>query len=200
MPLDRLAQHLRRFPPEPVGEDPSVPRAAVAAVFRPGPDLLFIRRSERPGDPWSGHMAFPGGRASPGDPSTRHTAERESQEEVGLDLAQEGALLGELQSLVTPMRRTRLPPLVVVPYVYALARAPALAPNGEVASIHWFPLQRLLDGEGRGTMVYDVDGATFELPCIRLDGTLIWGMTLRLVDELLERSRTSDPPSFHEVR
>ena len=45
-------------------------RAAVAALLRPGEggvEILFIHRAEDPRDPWSGHMAFPGGREDPGD-------------------------------------------------------------------------------------------------------------------------------------
>lgn len=185
MPLDALARQLRDRAPVRATADSLVPRAAVAAVFRPGPDLLFIQRSERAGDPWSGHMAFPGGRQSPGDAHGRATAERESWEEVGLDLAQHGELIGELDELIAPVRRTVRPPLVIETWVYRLAHDPALTPNHEVAQVYWFSLDRLRSGEGRGTLLYDWEGSTLELPCVRLDGTLIWGLTLRLVDDLL---------------
>ena len=62
-------------------------RAAVAMVLRPAAggasEVLLIERAEKPGDPWSGHMAFPGGRLDPSDPDPRFTAERETFEEVG---------------------------------------------------------------------------------------------------------------------
>src|SRR5271170_1435219 len=66
-------------------------RAAVAMVLAGDESdlqICFIRRVERPGDPWSGHRAFPGGRASPGDPSAQAVAERETREEVGLILTE----------------------------------------------------------------------------------------------------------------
>ena len=47
-------------------------RAAVAAIVRvhdQQPEILFIHRAEHPLDPWSGHMAFPGGRMQTGDAS-----------------------------------------------------------------------------------------------------------------------------------
>jgi len=75
--------------------------AAVALALAGGDtdlQICFIRRVEKTGDPWSGHMALPGGRASPGDRSARDVAERETREEVGLDLR--GAdRIGELSEL-----------------------------------------------------------------------------------------------------
>lgn len=131
-------------------------------------------------------MAFPGGRWSPLDQSGRDTAERETREEVGLDLGAEGELLGSLDDLVSPTRHTARPPLVIESFVYRLARDPPLAPNYEVAGVYWFSLERLRAQEGRGTMLYHLDATTtLELPCVRLDGALIWGLTLRLVDDLL---------------
>lgn len=195
MSLDRLTHSFTLRPAARADGEVTTPRAAVAAVFRPGPDLLFIRRAEREGDPWSGHMAFPGGRSAPVDRDVVHTATRETLEEVGLDLEAEGTLLGQLDELATPTRSRRRSPLVVVPYVFSLARNPVLVPNYEVAEVHWFPLDRLLAGEGRGTLVYHYEGAELELPCVRLDGTTIWGITLRMVDELLERLAGSRPPS-----
>lgn len=192
MPLDLLAHRLRHRPPVRAEGEELTPRAAVAAVFRPGPDLLFIRRADREGDPWSGHMAFPGGRSAPADPDAVATATRETLEEVGLDLGREGELLGQLDELATPTRRGRRPPLVVVPYVFRLAHNPLLTPNHEVSEVHWFALDRLMSGEGRGTLMYHFDGGSFELPCVRLDGTTIWGITLRMVDEILERVAETD--------
>ncbi|MCA9639821.1 MAG: NUDIX domain-containing protein, partial [Myxococcales bacterium] len=70
--------------------------AAVAAVLRPtdaDTEVLLIRRAEHEGDPWSGHMAFPGGRHDPTDPDLLTTARRETLEEVGLDLSRRARLL-----------------------------------------------------------------------------------------------------------
>ena len=72
--------------------------AAVAMVFAgdaKAPDLCVIRRAERAGDPWSGQMAFPGGKSEPQDDSLRHAAERETLEEVGLKL-RAGQFVGAL--------------------------------------------------------------------------------------------------------
>ena len=59
-----------------------VRRAAVALIFRAGesgmPELLFIRRADYPADPWSGQVAFPGGREESGDVNLANTAIRET--------------------------------------------------------------------------------------------------------------------------
>ena len=57
--IDRLS--VVEAPVEPL---PSK-RAAVAISVRSGvsgPEILMIQRAVRQGDPWSGHMGFPGGR------------------------------------------------------------------------------------------------------------------------------------------
>src|ERR1043165_8679648 len=93
--------------------------AAVALVLSPdalpGPALsvLLVRRSEREGDPWSGHMALPGGHAHADDASLAHTARRETLEEVGIDLGHT-ELLGRLDD-VTPMRSSEI---AVRPFVF----------------------------------------------------------------------------------
>ena len=76
---------------------PSTRQAAVAIILRERvregvrsgtnvTDLLFIRRAEKNGDPWSGHMAFPGGHIESSDTSLLDAAIRETREEIGLDL------------------------------------------------------------------------------------------------------------------
>ena len=79
-----------------------IKRAAVATILREGlegPEVLLIRRAENPRDPWSGHMAFPGGREAPEDRDLLATAVRETHEEVGLDLQRSAHLLGRLDAL-----------------------------------------------------------------------------------------------------
>ena len=189
--VEALAGDLDARPGRRRAAPPGARRAAVAVILAPGEDgrarLLYIRRSEQEGDPWSGHMAFPGGRVDPGDADPRAAAVRETWEEVGLDLS--GARwLGRLDERVTP-RRAGPARLVITPHVFALDALPALRTNGEVAATHWFALDRLLAGEGRGTRTWRWRGVPVVLPAVRLDGTEIWGLTLRITDELLERLR-----------
>eukprot|EP01084_Bolivina_argentea_P242175 406350_1 len=50
-------------------------------------DILYIRRAIKKGDPWSGHIAFPGGRHENNE-SLQSTVEREVMEEIGLDISE----------------------------------------------------------------------------------------------------------------
>lgn len=160
-------------------------RAAVALVVNPDLDLLFIRRSERDGDPWSGHMALPGGRLDPADAGPQAAAERETWEEVGLPLSN-ARLLGPLDEVASPVRRGH-GRLVISPFVYALPSHPRLVTNHEVAQTYWFGLSRILTGEGRGTFDLRWQGRVIPMPVLRLDDAEIWGLTLGILDDLVRR-------------
>ncbi len=163
------------------------PRAAVALVLREGPsgglELLFIRRAEHEKDPWSGHVGFPGGRAEPGDASLEATAVRETLEETGLDLARDGEPLGALDE-VKALARGRPVDLVIAPFVFRLRGQAGGAPSHEVVSLHWLPLERLLAAKTRSTLQYQHEETVLELPCLRIEGLVIWGLTYRMFDDL----------------
>jgi 8-oxo-dGTP pyrophosphatase MutT (NUDIX family) len=160
-------------------------RAAVVMLLTPGRRVWFVQRAERAGDPWSGHVAFPGGHEEPGDADLRHTARRETWEEVGVDLeASPGALwLGELDELQTRPVRTR----VIRPFVVALPEAPRFGTSAEVAGVLSASLDDLRAGVGRGTMRWPTGLVGVSLPCVDLGGARLWGLTLQIVDDLLHR-------------
>ncbi len=191
--LHRIAEKLAavRHRDEPTGDGPT---AAVAAILRelPGADgaeLFFIRRAEHPSDPWSGHIAFPGGRRDPEDDTLLATAIRETREEVGIDLSTDH-LLARLPD-VPAFSRSKRGTLVVTPYVFGLPRDVPVTPNGEVASTLWVPFATLARGEGRSSFTLDYDGKTYDLPCIHLppEQHRLWGMTYRMLEMLLEAVR-----------
>jgi 8-oxo-dGTP pyrophosphatase MutT (NUDIX family) len=163
-------------------------RAAVALVLRDGeggrPELLFIRRAEHEKDPWSGHMGFPGGRAERGDASLAATAVRETLEETGIDLAGDGTRLGDLDE-VRALARGRPVDLVIAPFVFRLSRRADGAPSHEVVSLHWIALDRLLDPASRSVLQYEHEKTRLELPCFRIDGLVIWGLTYRMFENLV---------------
>src|SRR5258708_29910868 len=86
--LDQIRQALAGHRPRLLEPVPHQAEAAVALVLAGAAELALcvIRRAEHPGDPWSGHLALPGGRADPADPHPRAVAERETMAEVGLAL------------------------------------------------------------------------------------------------------------------
>jgi 8-oxo-dGTP pyrophosphatase MutT (NUDIX family) len=160
--------------------------AAVALVLAPaaqGLEALLIRRARREGDPWSGHIGLPGGRRQEGDPDLLRTALRETCEEVGLRLG-ESELLGQLDDLA-PTTRV-LPRLVVRPFVFGLAMRPELALNHEVEGQLWTPLAALR--ARRTTSRVAVRGGELDVDSLVLEGHVLWGMTLRILDGFLARA------------
>jgi 8-oxo-dGTP pyrophosphatase MutT (NUDIX family) len=161
----------------------TVARAAVAMVMRDGAggiEALLIHRADHPQDPWSGHMAFPGGRWEPQDEDLRATAVRETREELGLDLERDGRRLGELDELET-VSRPRGRDWTIAPFVYRLDREAPLRLSDEVRSAHWIDLSALFAKENQSRLLFLHEGREQPFPCIRLDQRVIWGLTYRML-------------------
>lgn len=193
-PLAALEASLRDSPPRTIPGADEWSRAAVAAVFATGPgapELLYILRSRQAGDPWSGQVAFPGGRAEPGDATLVDTAARETFEELGLDLVGDPGcrLLGPLDE-IQARTRGRVLPLVIRPHAFVLGGGASreLRRNVEVASAFWVPLPWLTD-PARATEHEARSGdLRWRLPAIDLGpGLVLWGLTHRMTLDLLER-------------
>jgi 8-oxo-dGTP pyrophosphatase MutT (NUDIX family) len=167
-------------------------RAAVALVLRVGEDgeveLLLIRRAEYEGDPWSGQIALPGGRHEPADASLEATAVRETLEETGVDLARAGAPLGTLDEIFP--RTPVLPPIVVRPYVFVVAGDVTLSLSDEVAAAFWVPLAGLRDPATSVDATVVVRGAERTVPCFRYREHVIWGLTERILRQLVALTTT----------
>lgn len=163
-------------------------RAAVALVLAPtmadeqALSLLLVRRAEREGDPWSGHMALPGGHAHPSDADLLHTARRETLEEVGVDLSQ-AELLGRLDD-VGPMRSSEIG---VRPFVFWTSSTPPVTLSGEVAETLWVPLDALASGRLRSTREVEVRGTRLQVPAYVIAERVVWGMTYHLLERFLAR-------------
>ena len=178
---------LRDHRPQPA-DAPEARPAAVALVLLPVPDgaleILFIRRAERADDPWSGQIAFPGGRQEASDPDLLTTAVRETREETGVDLST-AEHLGVLDDLHP--RTPTLPPVVVRPFVFALAARPALVPSDEVQRAFWVPLAHLTEPGVRREVTLTLRGAKRTFPAYLVgDGDeVIWGLTERILTPFL---------------
>ncbi len=180
------------FPPFP--EDGQRRQAAVSLILRQGREVeaLLIRRAEAKGDPWSGHMALPGGRRDPADPDLLHTARREALEETGVALEKTGALLGFLDPLKPSTYR--LPPLSIYPFVFAVpAETEAVLCSREVAEVLWVPLSGLFSPGAESTVPIPLGDITRDFPCLRLDGRVIWGLTYRVLQDFRRRLEAHTP-------
>ena len=185
--LARLKQRLAAHRPVADEGDATLLWAAVAVVLAPFPDaVLLIRRAERADDPWSGHMALPGGRRDPEDEDLVATAVRETFEEVGLRLDRTD-LLGGLDDGVP--RTPVLPPIAVRPFVFGLAARPPLTPNAEVAGVRWVHLDHLLHPETYHSARLEIRGEPRQFPAYRVDESIVWGMTERILTGLLAQLR-----------
>ena len=168
--IDQIRRALHGERQSPAAFEPAPSQAAVALILADGDsdlEVCFIRRAERSGDPWSGQVAFPGGRAGPGDADAPAVAERETWEEVGLRLAAEhrvGAL---------PVREVTRPQaeLTLSPFVYYLGggvqhlASPRIA--DEVADVFWVPLGHLRADHAATELEYPIGGVPASFPGIR---------------------------------
>jgi 8-oxo-dGTP pyrophosphatase MutT (NUDIX family) len=188
MDVDLIRQRLGRYQRH-AEDDSDVQRAAVALILRedpPATEFLAIHRSEREGDPWSGHMAFPGGRQHTEDRDLYATAARETLEEVGIDLESAAEPIGRLDDLRAIGGGRRLD-LVISPCVYVLRTqvTPILNPT-EVQKALWVPLTKLHHPDTRGTYRYEVNGLETHHEAFVLEGHVIWGLTYRILQRFLD--------------
>jgi len=173
--------------------------AAVAMILQRGSnglELLFIQRAAHDLDPWSGHIAFPGGKLEAGELECQ-AACRETYEEIGIDLEQ-GRYLGRLTDIVGANL-----PVRVSCCLFSVDRvqcAPVL--NEEVRDLFWVTLSDLRDPGRHLQSRVAFDDKRFEVPAIRLpveDKPLLWGITYRLVMQflqLLEGESAADEDSY----
>lgn len=168
-------------------KEEGVRRAAVALIVRAGadgaPELLFIKRAEYPADPWSGQIAFPGGREEVADPTLADTAIRETREETGIDLVRDGTVLGTLDDLRP--QTVKLPAVIVRPYVVLLKRFEPLLLSDEVALAFWIPLEAFKEAPSWQDTNVLARGVQMNRRAFHHQGHVIWGMTERILAQLL---------------
>ena len=160
-------------------------RAAVAMVLRErerGPEVLLIERSRKESDPWSGHMAFPGGRLDEGE-TVEQAARRETHEEVGLSL-HDAEPLGRLDDL-TGRRAGASTGLVISAFVFRHhGETPLVYQEAEVAEALWVPVadlsapDRHIHKAFHGTGGMSFPGIVVGDP----DRHIVWGLTYRFIE------------------
>jgi 8-oxo-dGTP pyrophosphatase MutT (NUDIX family) len=159
--------------------------AAVAIMLfgDPAKRVLLIKRRESARDPWSGHVALPGGRREASDGSALDTLFREVHEEVGLDLREGARILGCLP----PQAPANRPGMMVLPFVLELDGPPDVRPNREVETHFSVALEDL--PSLRCDTEVEVRGRTLHVPAFDVEGEVVWGFTYRVLEEFLGRLR-----------
>jgi len=190
--IARLAAALRRAPGREEAPEPAARWAAIALTFRLGPsgqpELLMIKRAEAERDPWSGHIACPGGRMEPADRDLEHTAIRETWEETGVDLERNGRILGTLDD-IRP-RSPHLPPLIIRPFVAIAEPTVAVVVSSEVAEAFWVPLSAIRETTAWGRAIVRVRGVgEREEDVFRHGQFTVWGLTHRALTQFVELLR-----------
>ena len=147
-----------------------------------------MKRADRAGDPWSGHISLPGGRFETTDPDLLATAIRETQEELSIDHSGT-RLLGQL----TPLHpRTSGPAgIEVTPFVFATAAAVEPQCGPEALAAFWLPLEIAASGALDGTYMYP--GSEIVFPSWTYEGHVIWGLTMRILGEVLSTASDARP-------
>ena len=178
----RLRQALQRRAAATI-TDAQAQRAAVAVIVtaEAEPAMLFVRRQERIGDPWSGHVAFPGGYAEPTDGSAAATAVRETEEETGLVLSPSEAL-GTLDDVYP--RSVHLPKVVVTPVAFCVSMRRPVAPRAEIAATTWLPLAEVFSAGNRRPLELVLPSGRQAFESIVVGEFIIWGLTERILSQI----------------
>ena len=171
---DQIQEKLKKIQPV-INYDTQTPRAAVAIVITKKQKILMFRRRSHPQDPWSGHMAFPGGKKEDHDRDLLMTAIRESQEELGIILPPTSVRLSDLSHKK----------LIVSAFVFFIDDVVPLFPNEEVDLAYWIDMSDLFTPQYRTVFrpdfQPDTDFAIVNLPNVE---TGIWGISLYFIDQI----------------
>jgi 8-oxo-dGTP pyrophosphatase MutT (NUDIX family) len=164
----------------------TIRQAAVAIVLsagETGDELLLVRRATVDGDPWSGHLALPGGGREATDPTLVDTARRETLEETGIDLS--GSTCVARLTPVTPSSMAA-PAITIAPFVFRYDGDRSVTMSREIVESWWIPLEQLQrDGAWTTTPVTIRDGSAIHVRGFLWHGYVLWGLTERILNEFL---------------
>ena len=194
MTLDDIRTALEQRQHRPAKFKATSNQASVAMIIAEGEndlEVCFIRRAERVGDPWSGQVAFPGGKADSSDKDAHAVAERETHEEVGLKL-KPSHRVGPL-----PTRQVSTRNMVLSPFIYHIdadERATVFAREpDEVAHVFWVPMRHLFKQSSATELEYPIGGSEMTFPGIRFEEDIIWGLTLSVLESFAQIMRRELP-------
>ena len=170
--------HLKTFEPK-LSTKPVEVCSAVAILIcgaEAEEEVLMFQRAHRDKDPWSGHIAFPGGRQEEQDESLWHTAVRETREEMGVEL-EKAEYLGQLNDLHHPK-------IMVSAFVFHMSQKPQLKPNYEVHKAFWLELKELFNEENHSKRLFQTFSGEHRLPSVAINGVVVWGISLSFLSQI----------------
>jgi len=187
--LEKIRQNLASKPAEQRENGRTLAAVAMLLYGAPPDEIFFIVRAQHQDDPWSGDIGFPGGKIECGE-SIKETAERETLEEVAIDLA--GA---DLLGYLAPISGAHLP-VEISCAVYHLPRKPRTVKNHEISNCFWFAIGDLLDPERSDHFPVRFGHEQLLRPGVRIlpDGNpVLWGITYRLLEQFFDCMGISFP-------
>jgi len=155
--------------------------AAVVVLLRTANQdfqVLFVKRAEKSSDPWSGQTALPGGKRNPEDQNLKETVVRETLEETRINLLEGCRFLGAME----PVRSIQRPEMKILPFVVLQEKEQGIKLNEELTEYFWTPLKEL--AKHRGT----AQSSFGEYPAYIIENNIIWGLTYKIMHNLLSLS------------
>jgi 8-oxo-dGTP pyrophosphatase MutT (NUDIX family) len=147
--------------------------------------ICFIRRAKWEGDPWSEHIAFPGGSRA-ADEDALQTLRRELKEEIGWVVEDRQRPVRLPQLRIRLAGRERL--LLLDAFVYRVEGAPpALRCGPEVESAFWIPVAELWSLNNLDHHTLGDGGEMLVYPAVRTSQGIIFGITLRVLTLLSDQ-------------
>ncbi|MGC9148349.1 MAG: NUDIX hydrolase [Sulfolobales archaeon] len=148
--------------------------AAVAVVYNPiERKLILLERKEHPGDPWSGHMAFPGGRKEEGDKNSYFTSLRELLEEIQSLDPKEIIHIGGMRTYLSRGIYK------IIPHIYLVKNTPELKwDQNEIERAEWVGIDELKE----------IDCPPEKTPRCFITNKfrkIIWGLTGRVLGDVI---------------
>ncbi len=174
---DKVAQWSERL--RPVSDEQGA-NAAVAVLLKgidKEPQILLVKRVESPTDPWSGQIAFPGGKRDTKDSSLRQTIIRETQEETSINLLTFCRFLGVLKATCSRPR----PELKILPFVILVEHEQSITlSEKELSDSFWIPLRDIIEGET------SIKLGLGEVPAYAVGSLTIWGLTYGIIEDFIK--------------
>ena len=158
-------------------------KAAVCIILRLPNDnmeILLVKRAERPGDPWSGQVALPGGKRLPEDGDLMHTVMREVFEETRINLSESARFLGVMK----PVKSIIQPTLRVAPFIFMLLHGTSIKLQEELHSYRWVSINDIIKNKGA------LHAGSRREESYNLPSYVVWGLTYRILKGFLEIVRS----------